>query len=161
MKIISHKGLRIVYDNDKYSIKTPIGVFKDINDAIEVYPILTEVDRVKECKYCGKYFLRTGVKDVRRVYCSDDCYKKSDSERRLADYYGKIFVKTEPFKPDHYLQKIRDHENRDFNKDKSKLFIQDDNYWGLGTGNLTGTPANSFDKEKKYIRNELKRLGIR
>ena len=160
MKIIHLKECRIIYKEDKYRISTPIGAFKDINDAIEVYPYLTEIKRVKKCSICNNYFFDITSNNT-RSYCTEECAKKANSELSNANYYNKIFVKTEPFKPDHYQQLIKDHENRDYRKDKSKLFIQDDNYWGLGTGNLTGTPANSFEKEKKYIRNELRRLGVR
>ena len=158
MKIIHIRECRIIYDKDKYRISTPIGVFKDLNDAIEVYPHLYEAERVKKCKYCGRYFLRTGVKDVRRIYCSEECYKKSHSKINQQKYYERIFTGQGIFYPDQYLQRIRDHNNRDFQKDKSKLFIQDDNYWGLGESNLSEHIANNFKKEQEYIKREKKRL---
>lgn len=160
MKIICHKGIRIVYDDDKQTIKTPIGVFNDIKDAIDVYPILTEVKRVKQCPICGNYFLDKATNNNGK-YCSEKCIKKATSIRINGYYYDKIFVRRNPFKPDHYTQSLKDVENRKIDKNNPIEYMQDDTYWGLGTGNLTGTPAHSFEKEKKYVRNELKRLGLR
>ena len=38
MKSISHKGLlHLFYDKEEYKIKTPIGVFFDIDDALEFH----------------------------------------------------------------------------------------------------------------------------
>lgn len=158
MKIIHIQECRIIYTKDKYKIKTPLGIFNNINDAIKVYPYLYEAERVRQCKYCGKYFLRTGIKDVRRIYCSRECYNKSRSQITQDNYYKRIFTGQRIFSPDHYLQRIMDHENRDFRKDKQKLFIQDDNYWGLGESNLSEHMANNFKKEQEYIKREKKRL---
>ena len=162
MKIICHKGVRIIYKINKedYRIKTPIGVFNDINHAIEVYPNLKEVNRVKECKCCGKYIFDTNSNN-NRVYCSEECARKGKIEITNINYYNKIFVRPQPFKPDHYTQSLKDVENRSMDKNNPIEYMQDDNYWGLGTGNLTETPANNFKREHKYIQNELKRLGLR
>ena len=158
MKIIHIQECRIIYNEDKYRIKTPIGVFNDLNDAIQVYPYITEAERVRKCKYCGRYFLRTGVKDVRRIYCTEECYKKSHSRINQEKYYQRIFTGQRIFNPDHYLQRIRDHDNRDFRKDIHRQFIQDDNYWGVGESNLSEHMANNFTKEHEYVRREKKRL---
>ena len=148
-------------DRNNYSIQSPIGVFKNINDAVEVYPYLTEHNRITQCQYCQRYFIKYGKEDNPRVYCNEECSRKAKSIQVNNYYYDKIFVKREPFRTDHYTQILKDTDNRRMDKVNPIEYIQDDNYWGLGTGNLTGTPANNFKREHKYIRNELKRLGIK
>ena len=157
MKIIHIQECRIIYNEDKYRIRTPIGIFKDINDAIEVYPYLEEAKRIKQCPICNKYFIDKATNNNMK-YCSEECLKKGHSEMTMANYYKRIFTGQGIFYPDQYLQRIRDHENRDFQKDKHKLFIQDDNYWGLGESNLSEHIANNFEYEHEYIKREKKRL---
>lgn len=159
MKIIHYGDIRIIMKNrEEYKIKTPLGIFTDINDAITQYPILEEHKRIIKCGLCGKYFIKYGREDNSRKYCSRECYKKAHSIINQKNYYKRIFTGQGIFKADQYTQKLEDHTNRDFNKDKTKLFIQDDNYWGLGESHLAEHKANNFYKEHEYIRKEKKRL---
>ena len=157
MKIIHIQECRIIYNEEKIRIKTPIGVFNNINDAIEVYPYIDEAKRIKQCPICNTYFIDKATNNNMK-YCSEECYNKGQNINKREYYYNRIFTGQGVFYPDQYLQRIRDHNNRDYQKDKSKLFIQDDNYWGLGESNLSGHIANNFEYEHEYIKREKKRL---
>lgn len=159
MKIIKQDNIRIIIkDRNEYTIKTPIGVFKDINDAINTYPNLAGNKRIRQCKNCGTYFLLYNKGDNPRKYCSDKCSKKGNIIRTTENYYNTVFVDPNPYKPDMYSQQIKDTHAR---QKGIPEYHQDDTYWGLGTGNLTEQPANNFTHEYKYIQNELRRLKIK
>ena len=64
-------------------------------------------------------------------FCSDTCRYYSDLE--------------------HTEERVRKHR-----KNHSKT----DNYWGLGTGYLHGTPKNDFEDEHAAIQSEYRRLKI-
>ena len=157
MKSISHKGLlHLFYDKEEYKVKTPIGVFFDINDALEVYPTLRNVSRVKECPYCKKIFVDLSTNNNRK-YCSDECSCQADINGRVERRNKQTFVN--PDFVDVYLspQYFEDERNRV----RTNEFSQDDDYWGLGTGNLNTKPNEDVNREHQYIKNELKRLKVR
>ena len=144
----------------EYSIKTPIGILKNINDAIELYPHIKTHERIGRCPVCGLYFIKYGKGDNARKYCSEECSRRGNITNTQKNYYGKLFVNTEPFRTDYYTQQLKDSENRQSDKQNPLEYHQDDNYWGLGTGNLKEHKANDFTRERKYIRNELRKLGL-
>jgi hypothetical protein len=143
---------------NEYTIKTPLGIFKDINDAIDCYPSLKEHKNIRECGHCHRYFIKIGKENAARKYCSEECSKEANSIKTKENYYNKVFTGQNRFSPTHYSQQLKDAENRNFEKDLTKQFIQDDTYWGLGESGLSGHIANDEDREQKYIRNEKKRL---
>lgn len=151
MKIIYlTEHIKLIYKNfHEYTIKSPLGVFKDINDAIEAYPIITENKHVIKCKYCGKYFLKLEKRDNRRVYCSEECKRYYKQDYNNQQYYQKK-KKRDEFK----LYSMKENKyNKEFN--------QDDTYWGIGNTNISGRIGEDFDNEHKKIRNEMKRLKIK
>ena len=162
MKIIHvNNYLRIIQRNEtEYKIKTPIGVFQDINDAIEVYPEITENNRIRQCPICQKYFIKYGKTQNNKKYCSKECSRRGKINNTQENYYNKTFVNPNPFQTDYYAQQIKDNENRQTDKQNPLEYHQDDTYWGIGTGNLNTKPSNDPEREHKYIRKELKRLGI-
>lgn len=157
MKSISHKGLlHIFYNEDEYKVKTPIGVFFDINEALEVYPTLRNISRVKECEWCGKIFVDVS-KYNKRKYCSDECSCQANINKTLENRNGKTFVNPDIVEVYLSPQYFEDERNRVITNE----FHQDDNYWGLGTGNLNTKPREDPEREHQYIKNELKRLKLR
>lgn len=161
MKIIHIQDIRILMKTrDKYKIRTPLGILNNINDAIELYPYLKEHHRISRCPVCGLYFIKYGKEDNARKYCSDECSRRGHINNTQENFYNKTFVNTNPFQTDRYAQQLKDSENRQSDKQNPLEFHQDDNYWGLGTGNLNTKPNNNPEIEHKYIRKELKRLGI-
>ena len=163
MKIIRLDKVRVIYNDDsQYTIKTPLGDFNDITEAIQYYPNLSDDKHIKECTMCGKYFIDF-TRAVNKKTCSKECQRKARNEYQLEYYYNKIFVKPKIDSAEYCTQKIKDYNNvnpMDLTRNNSGVFTEDDCYWGLGTGNLTEHPANNEDKEHKYIINEKRRLGI-
>lgn len=161
MKIIHIQDIRILMKTrDTYKIRTPLGILNNINDAVELYPYLKEHHRISRCPVCGLYFIKYGKEDNARKYCSNECSRRANSHNTQQNYYNRIFVNTHPFKTDYYTQQIRDNENRQTDKQNPLEYHQDDTYWGIGTGNLREHRAYDFTKEHKYIRNELRKLGL-
>lgn len=157
MKSISHKGLlHIFYNKEGYKVKTPLGVFFDINDALEVYPTLRNISRVKECEWCGKIFVDVS-KYNKRKYCSDECSCQANINKTTENEKKGIFVNSDIVEIYLSPQYFEDERNRVITNE----FQQDDNYWGLGTGNLNTKPSNDPQREHQYIQNELKRLKLK
>ncbi len=157
MKSISHKGLlHLFYDKDEYKVKTPIGVFFDINDALEVYPTLRNISRVKECPYCRKIFVDLSSKNNCK-YCCEECSCQANINKTIENRNEKTFVNPDIIEVYLTPQYFEDEKNRVITNE----FHQDDNYWGLGTGNLNTKPREDPEREHQYIKNELKRLKLR
>jgi hypothetical protein len=157
MKSISHKGLlHLFYDKEEYKIKTPIGVFFDINDALEVYPTLRNISRVKECGLCGKIFVDISTYNKRK-YCCDECSHQAHLDKKIEHNNKKMFVNPDIIEVYLSPQYFEDERNRV----RTNEFYQDDDYWGLGTGNLNTKPNEDPQREHKYILNELKRLKLK
>lgn len=147
--------LRIIQRNEtEYKIQTPIGVFKDINDAIEVYPEITENNRIRQCPICQKYFIKYGRKDNAKKYCSSEC----------AETYNKLNKReiNRMWTRDKYL---RDKNTTIMNDKQCRSevweFHQNDNFWGLGSSHLHEKPKSDPEHEENAIKKELKRLGLR
>ena len=151
MKIIRIKDIRIVMkDRTTYSIQSPIGVFKNINDAIEQYPYLTEDNKISQCPICGDYFIKYGKGDNNRVYCSKECFTENKN------YQSKMRKRKKDVQKIH-KQRIQDYRNHSMNWE----FHQDDTIWGLGTGYLSKNRNEDFEKEKDIVSKELRRLKHR
>lgn len=157
MKTISHKGLlHILYNKKEYKVKTPLGVFFDINDALEVYPTLRNISRVKECGLCGKIFVDLSTKNNCK-YCCDECAYQAKMDKTIEKRNEKTFVNPDIIEVYLTPQYLEDERNRLLTSE----FQQDDSYWGLGTGNLNTKPNEDVNREHQYIKNELKRLKLR
>ena len=151
MKIIHHGNIRINLKTYKeYKIKTPIGVFTDINDAVQVYPELNEIKRIKQCPQCEKYFIDNSRQNNRK-YCTNKC----------SEEYKKIYknIYNSAWQRDKWLRTknntiINDKEHRSENWE----FRQDDNFWGLGESNLHEHRNPDEEYEHNIIRKELNRI---
>lgn len=53
--------------NSNYTVIAPTNTFKDINDAIAIYPELKDAKYIAKCDFCNKYFVK--YKANRRKYC--------------------------------------------------------------------------------------------
>lgn len=138
-------------------IKKKCNQVTDINKAVELYPSLKTDKRVKKCPLCEKYFHDDSKKNNRK-YCSTKCSKQAKKNNTIDKRYEKLFVQTIFNPADDKLQNQRDYLLQSENMD----FRQDDEYWKLGTGNLTEhARTDNFDKEKEYILKELRRLKLR
>lgn len=158
MKIILMNEIEVIIKSmDDYLIKSPIGVFKDINDAIDNYPFLKEHKNIRKCELCGDYFIKYGKGQNKRKYCSDRCSKKAHSNNAIKSKYKKTFTNPEPFDPAQCSQYLKDSTNRM----KDWEFHQDDIYWGLGESTLSEHRTWSFEDESRYIQNELRRIGLK
>ena len=156
MKIIHvNNYLRIIQRNETdYKIQTPIGVFQDINDAIEVYPEITENNRIRQCPICQKYFIKYGKTQNNKKYCSKEC---SDKYRRIyKNEYNRMWNRDKWLR-DRNNTIISDYTNRSNNYE----FHQNDTFWGLGSSHISETMNQDEETEKNTIRKELKRLGIK
>ena len=161
MKIIHIHEVRIIMNSrTEYKIQTPLGILTDINDAVELYPYLIEDKKVNQCPICKRYFIKYGREDNAKKYCSEECSRRGNINNTTENYYNRIFVNPYPFRTDYYTQQLKDTENRQADKQNPLEYHQDDTYWGLGTGNLKEHCAHDPDREKKYVRNELKKLGL-
>ena len=159
--VILEGGNKLIYRNkDEYTIKTSSGNFTDVNEAVEKVPVLKESKNIKKCVWCGKYFIKVGKRSNKRKYCSDDCSKKADNSNRLDNYYKTLFVNYNENPADKYKYSMNDWAKGE-QLGKGTQYKHNDLKWGVGTGNLTGKPANNFKSEYKIIQNELKRLKLR
>ena len=69
MKIIHIHDVRIIMNSrTEYKIQTPLGILTDINDAVELYPYLTEDKKVRQCPICKQYFVKYGREDNAKQY---------------------------------------------------------------------------------------------
>ena len=145
-------------DIDSYVIETPLGNFDDINEAVKLFPNLTEDKHIVKCNWCGGYFVRFGNKYNKKKTCSKECARQSN-----------IF-KTTKYNYDNYKTKKRISKSNihDFIQQHGSLpegFNQDDNLYGLGESNLTENVAKNkktgeydWDKELKAVQKEKRRL---
>ena len=154
--------MKIIYLNDyikvyykelnEYTIKTPIGIFKTVDEALKTYPSIKEHKNIKQCK-CGKHFIRIGKENNRRKYCSDEC---SDKYRKIyKNEWNRMYVR------DKYLRE----KNTTLIQDQSYQwdnpeYHQNDNFWGLGSSHLHEKRQEDETHEKNAIKAELKRLKI-
>ena len=138
-------------DRTTYSIQSPIGVFKNINDAIEQYPYLTEDNKISQCPICGDYFIKYGKGDNNRKYCSEEC---SETYRRIyLNEWSRMYQR------DKWLREskqtlLNDWMNRSLNWE----FHQDDRFWGLGESHLYEHPRPDFKHEENAVKMELNRI---
>lgn len=83
-----------------------------------------------KCKWCGKEFIKT---HNRQVYCSSECRRYANLEltnRRVRRYRSKYNT------------------------------VKSDQYWGLGSGNLSCHANTDFSKEYRIIQRERNRLKV-
>ena len=155
-----NEHIKIYYENlDTYSIKTPLGVFNTVDDALNIYPSIKEHKNIQQCVTCGKYFVKVGRKNGPRKCCSDECSKinKKFTNRKAAYKY----------------QKKKQKQKRDIinehlinNGPLPDGFNQIDDPKKLGNTDLTKHISKTsngeydFDKEENIIKKELRRLGI-
>ncbi len=138
-------------DRNTYSIQSPIGIFKDINDAVEVYPYLTNDKKISQCPICETYFIKYGKEDNNRKYCSKEC-----SEEYLRIYkniYNSVWNRDKWLRESNQV-KLDDKENRSRNWE----YHQNDTFWGLGESNLREHPKADFEHEHNLIKKEKQRL---
>lgn len=153
--IILEGGNKLVYRNkDEYTIKTSIGNFTDVNNAIEKVPVIKTSKNVKQCEWCGKYFIKIGNRSNRRKTCSNNCsveLRRWRNRKNLDKH--KLFVK-------HQNQRTID----EYKKNKGLLptgFNQIDTNKTMGETILwEGIPKkngeNDWEKEQRIIK-KLKR----
>lgn len=122
-------------------------VCEECGRPVPVIDITRHTRPLDVCKLCGAPI--TQVKNGRkREFCSDYCrLRYKDIKRGNVVNRDKIYDK-------HYIQQIRDSENRA----KETNFNQDDNYWGLGESDLKEHMAKDFIQEAIYVRKEKERL---
>lgn len=156
MKIIRINEIRIIYKNfNEYTIKTTLGDFKDINEAIEYYPHLKEDNKnIKKCGYCGRYFIKAGRKDAARKYCSTEC---SDKYYRIYQNEYNRMWKRDKWLRDSKKRILTDRDHHWTNPE----YYQDDRFWGIGSSHITEHPKQDPDTEHLTIKKELKRLGLK
>ena len=155
MKIIKIKDIQIIYkDFHEYTIKTPIGVFKDINDAVKCYPYLKDDGRnIKRCGYCGKYFIKAGRKDAARKYCSKKC----------SDAYNTINKReiNRMWTRDKYLRdKTYNIVNDYLYHKQNPEYTENDTFWGLGSSHLGEHAQKDHEHEHNIIKKELRRYHL-
>ena len=155
MKIIRIDDIRIIYkDLTEYTIKTPLGVFKTVDDAIECYPQLKTHKNIKQCNYCGKYFIKVGKKNNGRKYCSEEC---SETYNRLNKLEINRMWRRDKYIRDKNTTILEDKQN----KSRNWEFNQNDTFWGIGSSHIMEHPKEDEDIEHKTIQKEMKRLGLR
>lgn len=62
--------------NSNYTVIAPTNTFKDINEAIAIYPELKDAKYIAKCDFCNKYFVK--YKANRRKYCSNSCSEEAN-----------------------------------------------------------------------------------
>ena len=155
MKILHIKDARIIMNSrTEYKIQTPLGILDNINDAVEVYPYLTEDKRVRQCPICQTYFIKYGKGDNAKKYCSKEC----------AEQYNKINKReiNRMWKRDKYIRDrnttlIKDTQYSNQNAE----YHQNDTFWGIGSSHLHEHPKADEEHEKNAIQQEMKRLGLK
>ena len=155
MKIIHIQDIRIIMKTrTEYHIQTPLGVLKDMNDAIQLYPYLQDHNRITQCPICKKYFIKYGKEDNARKYCTPEC----------AETYNRINKKeiSRMWQRDKYLRDknitiLQDEHNRS----KNWEYHQNDIFWGLGNSNIQGKAKKDFKYEYNIIQKELRRYKLK
>ena len=99
----------------------------------------------KYCKVCGKK-----LKGKQKKFCSTKCKDDYFNRKRKLETLNPLNRDWEEDK----RQRMKDELN--FNPENN--FYQDDNYWRLGESTLKEHKAVDFDKERRYIKYEKKRL---
>ena len=152
MKIIHIQECRIILKNrDEYKIQSPTGIFNDINDAIQVYPYLTEHNRITQCPICETYFIKYGKEDNARKYCSKEC---SETYNRINKReINRMWIRDKWIRESKQTL-LNDKDNRSRNWE----YHQNDNFWGLGESNLHEHPKEDFEHEHNLIKKEKQRL---
>ena len=152
MKIIHIRECRIIMKTrNEYSIKSPIGVFKNINDAIEAYPYLKEHKRISECPICNTYFIKYGKEDNARKYCSKEC---AETYKRIREREANRMYARDKWLRESNHTRLKDKDNRSLNWE----YHQNDTFWGLGESNLHEHPKDDFKHEENIIKKELRRI---
>ena len=141
-------------NREKYTIKTPLGIFTDINDAITQYPKLTEHQKINQCPICNKYFIKYGKEDNARKYCSTEC---SNTYNRINKREINRMWMRDKYIRDKNNTILNDKEHRSENWE----FRQDDTFWGLGESNLHEHRNSDEEHEHNIIQKELKRLHLK
>ena len=138
-------------DRNNYSIQSPIGIFKNINDAITQYPYIAEDKKISQCPICKEYFIKYGKEDNNRKYCSEEC--SGEYLRIYKNIYNSAWNRDKWLRESNQT-KLADKENRRRNWE----YHQDDTFWGLGESNLREHPKEDFEHEHNLIRKEKQRL---
>ena len=152
MKIITIQDIHIYCKSQtEYRIRTPIGVFNDINEAIQNYPYITEHKNIRQCPICNQYFVKYGKGKNRQKYCSKECSK--EYVKRYKQVYNSAWNR------DKWLRDKNKTLLHDIgNREKDNEFHQDDRFWGLGESGLKEHPNKDFNKEANLIKNELYKI---
>ena len=154
MKIIQHNEVRIILNSStEYKIQTPIGILTDINDAITLYPYLTEDKRIRQCPICKTYFIKYGREDNAKKYCTKEC---AETYNRINKREINRMWSRDKHLRDRNTTVLKDMEYRKDNWE----YHQNDTFWGVGSSYLYEHPKKDEEQELKAIQNELKRLGV-
>ena len=154
MKIIKIDKIEIIYnDLDHYAIKTPLGTFRTVDDALKVFPELAEHKNIAKCSYCGKHFIKVGKANNNRKYCSDKC---SEAYNKINKKELDRMWQRDKLLRNTYKTKMKDkynfYENTEYN--------QDDTFWGVGSSHLHEHAKKDFKHEQYLVKKELKRLKL-
>lgn len=150
MKIIKERDVTVVIKTaDDYMVKTPIGVFDDINEAIKLFPYLSDHKNIRQCPQCKKWFIKYGKGKNRQKYCSKECSKA----------YLKVYknIYNSAWNRDKWLRESNKWRISD-NKNNNPEYHQNDAFWGLGESRVGAHRSNDEQKEANIIKKELKRI---
>ena len=153
MKIIKERDVQIfIKSADNYKVKTPTGIFEDVNDAIKVYPYLSEHKNIRKCPQCGKWFIKYGKGKNRQKYCSKKCSKE----------YLRIYknIYNSAWNRDKWLRESNKWKFKDRTNNNPE-YNQNDIFWGLGESRVGSHMSDNEEKEANIIKKEIKRLYSR
>ena len=154
--IILDGGNKLIYKNkDKYTIKTSVGNFTDVNEAVKKVPSIIGSKNVKKCVWCGRFFINVGPGSHKRKTCSKNCSIEHRRQRNRNNLYNhRLFVK-------HQNQRVIE----EYKKNKGRLptgFNQIDTPQTMGEvilwDGIPKKPNGEYDWEKEHkIIKKLKR----
>ena len=153
MKIIKEREVSIyIKSANDYKVKTPTGVFDDINEAIIEYPYLSEHKNIRQCPQCKKWFIKYGKGKNRQKYCSKKCSKE----------YLRIYknIYNSAWNRDKWLREANKQKLHDRNVINTE-YNQNDDFWGLGESRLGIHRSNDEQKEINTIKKEMRRIFSR
>lgn len=88
--IILEGGNKLYYKNkEEYTIKTTIGNFNDVNEAVKKIPVIKDSKNIKKCEWCGRFFINVGSGSNNRKTCSKHCSSEFLKQRNRDNYHKK------------------------------------------------------------------------